>query len=41
MEDARAVKEQAEAELKAQISGKDKDLAAKDVEIAELKRRLQ
>ncbi|KAJ0726452.1 hypothetical protein HanPI659440_Chr12g0470511 [Helianthus annuus] len=29
------------AELKAQISGKDKDLAAKDVEIAELKRRLQ
>ncbi|KAJ0522218.1 hypothetical protein HanIR_Chr10g0479941 [Helianthus annuus] len=41
MEDARAVKEQAEAELKAQISGKDKDLASKDVEIAELKHRLQ
>ncbi|MFS8002677.1 hypothetical protein Hanom_Chr13g01204891 [Helianthus anomalus] len=39
--DAEAVKEQAEAELKAQISGKDKDLATKDVEIAELKRRLQ
>ncbi|KAJ0555481.1 hypothetical protein HanIR_Chr07g0302541 [Helianthus annuus] len=29
------------AELKAQVSSKDKDLAAKDVEIAELKRRLQ
>ncbi|KAJ0884161.1 hypothetical protein HanPSC8_Chr10g0430191 [Helianthus annuus] len=41
MEDARAVKEQAEAELKAQISGKDKDLASKDGEIAELKHRLQ
>ncbi|XP_022033073.1 filamin-A-interacting protein 1-like [Helianthus annuus] len=41
VEGAQAAKEQAEAELKAQISGKDKDLAAKDVEIAELKRRLQ
>ncbi|KAJ0514192.1 hypothetical protein HanHA300_Chr10g0366611 [Helianthus annuus] len=41
MEDARAVKEQAEAELKTQISGKDKDLASKDGEIAELKHRLQ
>uniref|UniRef100_A0A251RRB2 Putative hemagglutinin, stalk n=1 Tax=Helianthus annuus TaxID=4232 RepID=A0A251RRB2_HELAN len=39
--DAQAAKEQAEAELKAQIFGKDRDLAAKDVEIAELKRRLQ
>ncbi|KAF5788872.1 hypothetical protein HanXRQr2_Chr09g0364211 [Helianthus annuus] len=29
------------AEVKAQLSGKDKDLNAKDVEIAELKRRLQ
>ncbi|KAJ0788809.1 hypothetical protein HanPI659440_Chr05g0196221 [Helianthus annuus] len=29
------------AELKAQVSSKDKDLAAKDVEIVELKRRLQ
>ena len=27
--------------MKAQVSSKDKDLAAKDVEIAELKRRLQ
>ncbi|KAJ0475614.1 hypothetical protein HanRHA438_Chr13g0581541 [Helianthus annuus] len=36
-----AAKEQAEAELKTQVSSKDKDLAAKDVEIAELKRRLQ
>ncbi|KAJ0652816.1 hypothetical protein HanOQP8_Chr15g0576451 [Helianthus annuus] len=40
VEDAQAVKEQAEAELKAQISGKDRDLSDKDVEIAELKRRL-
>ncbi|KAJ0744586.1 hypothetical protein HanPI659440_Chr10g0389321 [Helianthus annuus] len=39
-ENAQAAKEQAEAELKAQISGKDRDLSAKDVEIAELKRRL-
>ncbi|KAJ0474922.1 hypothetical protein HanLR1_Chr15g0596141 [Helianthus annuus] len=29
------------AEFKAQVSSKDKDLVAKDVEIAELKRRLQ
>ncbi|MFS7999087.1 hypothetical protein Hanom_Chr12g01161861 [Helianthus anomalus] len=29
------------AEVKAQLSGKDKDLVAKDVEIAELKRRLR
>ncbi|KAM0027515.1 hypothetical protein Hdeb2414_s0019g00541121 [Helianthus debilis subsp. tardiflorus] len=41
MEDAQAARAQAEAELKAQISGKDKYLAVKDVEIAELKRRLQ
>ncbi|KAM0006202.1 hypothetical protein Hdeb2414_s0180g00825331 [Helianthus debilis subsp. tardiflorus] len=41
VEDVQAAKEQAEAELKAQLSGKDKDLMAKDVEIAELKRRLQ
>ncbi|MFS7905397.1 hypothetical protein Hanom_Chr01g00047181 [Helianthus anomalus] len=41
VEDAQAAKEEAEAELKATISSKDKDLAAKDVEIAELKRRLQ
>ncbi|MFS7956782.1 hypothetical protein Hanom_Chr07g00658561 [Helianthus anomalus] len=39
--DVEAMKEQAEAELKAQISSKDKDLVSKDVEIAELKRRLQ
>ncbi|MFS7909360.1 putative intermediate filament, rod domain, coil 1B [Helianthus anomalus] len=41
MEDAQAAKEQVEAELRATISSKDKDLVAKDVEIAELKRRLQ
>ncbi|KAF5816833.1 hypothetical protein HanXRQr2_Chr02g0045931 [Helianthus annuus] len=41
VENAQAVKEQAEAELKAQISGKDRDLYAKDVEIAKLKRRLR
>ncbi|KAL9996672.1 hypothetical protein Hdeb2414_s0001g00008211 [Helianthus debilis subsp. tardiflorus] len=41
VEDAQAAKEQAEAELKAQVSSKDKDLAAKDVEIAEFKRRLR
>ncbi|KAJ0483338.1 hypothetical protein HanIR_Chr13g0663731 [Helianthus annuus] len=41
---AQAAKEQIEielAEVKAQLSGKDKDLKAKDVEIVELKRRLQ
>ncbi|KAJ0749541.1 hypothetical protein HanLR1_Chr05g0171101 [Helianthus annuus] len=36
-----ADKERVEAELKAQVAGKDRDLHAKDVEIAELKRRLQ
>ncbi|KAJ0513654.1 hypothetical protein HanHA300_Chr10g0360251 [Helianthus annuus] len=41
VEDERTDKERVEAELKAQVSSKDKDLAAKDVEIAELKRRLQ
>ncbi|MFS7913646.1 hypothetical protein Hanom_Chr02g00144131 [Helianthus anomalus] len=41
VEDAQAAKEQAEADFKAQISSKDKDLTAKDVEIAELKHRLQ
>ncbi|KAJ0455182.1 putative intermediate filament, rod domain, coil 1B [Helianthus annuus] len=41
VEDMQAAKEHAEAELKAQVSSKDRDLAAKDVEIAELKRRLQ
>ncbi|KAJ0798623.1 hypothetical protein HanLR1_Chr00c2834g0858811 [Helianthus annuus] len=40
-EDAQVVKEQTEAEFKAQISSKDRDLSAKDVEIAELKRRLR
>ncbi|MFS7998370.1 hypothetical protein Hanom_Chr12g01152921 [Helianthus anomalus] len=40
VEDLEADKERVEAELKAQVSSKDKDLAAKDVEIAELKRRL-
>ncbi|KAM0062036.1 hypothetical protein Hdeb2414_s0004g00143341 [Helianthus debilis subsp. tardiflorus] len=41
---AQAAKDQAEVELdevKAQLSGKDKDLMAKDVEFTELKRRLQ
>ncbi|MFS7951720.1 hypothetical protein Hanom_Chr07g00598451 [Helianthus anomalus] len=41
MEDAQATKEQVEVELKATISSRDKDLIAKDVEIAELKRHLQ
>ncbi|KAM0061961.1 hypothetical protein Hdeb2414_s0004g00142391 [Helianthus debilis subsp. tardiflorus] len=41
VEDMQAAKEHAEAELKAQLVGKDKDLAAKDVEIAELKCRMQ
>ncbi|KAM0037176.1 hypothetical protein Hdeb2414_s0014g00435141 [Helianthus debilis subsp. tardiflorus] len=41
VENAQADREQAETELKAQIAGKDRDLFAKDVEIAELKRRLR
>ncbi|KAM0046017.1 hypothetical protein Hdeb2414_s0009g00310871 [Helianthus debilis subsp. tardiflorus] len=41
VEDERTDKERVEAELKAQVSSRDKDLAAKDVEIAELKHRLQ
>ncbi|XP_021975381.1 putative uncharacterized protein MYH16 [Helianthus annuus] len=44
VEDAQATKENAEvelAEVKAQLSGKEKDLKTKDVEIAELKRRLR
>ncbi|XP_021996358.1 uncharacterized protein LOC110893564 [Helianthus annuus] len=41
IEDERTNKERVEAELKAQVSSKDKDLAAKDIEIAELKRHLQ
>ncbi|KAJ0726329.1 hypothetical protein HanPI659440_Chr12g0469051 [Helianthus annuus] len=44
LEDAQAAKENAEVELadvKSQLSRKDKDLVAKDVEIAELKRRLR
>ncbi|KAJ0588400.1 hypothetical protein HanIR_Chr04g0174221 [Helianthus annuus] len=41
IEDEQTTKEHAEAELKAQVSSKDKDLATKDVEIAELKCRLQ
>ncbi|KAF5797463.1 hypothetical protein HanXRQr2_Chr07g0280831 [Helianthus annuus] len=41
VKDGQTTKERIEAELKAQVSSKDKDLAAKDVEIAELKRRLQ
>ncbi|KAM0049840.1 hypothetical protein Hdeb2414_s0008g00290681 [Helianthus debilis subsp. tardiflorus] len=40
VEDVGAEKEHVEAELKAQVVSKDKDLAAKHVEIAELKRRL-
>ncbi|KAM0052281.1 hypothetical protein Hdeb2414_s0007g00246411 [Helianthus debilis subsp. tardiflorus] len=40
VEDVGADKENVEAELKAQVASKDKDLHAKDVEIAELKRRL-
>ncbi|KAM0040740.1 hypothetical protein Hdeb2414_s0012g00397621 [Helianthus debilis subsp. tardiflorus] len=40
VEDFEADKERAEAELKAQVASKDKDLHAKDVETAELKRRL-
>ncbi|KAF5787867.1 hypothetical protein HanXRQr2_Chr10g0457681 [Helianthus annuus] len=40
VENAQAEKEQSEAEFKAQLSSKDRDLSAKDVEIAELKRRL-
>ncbi|KAM0042602.1 hypothetical protein Hdeb2414_s0010g00331671 [Helianthus debilis subsp. tardiflorus] len=41
VEDLAAKKEHAEAKFKAQVSGKDKELAAKDVEIVELKRRLR
>ncbi|XP_022011137.1 uncharacterized protein LOC110910556 [Helianthus annuus] len=41
VEDVQSDREHVEAELKAQVSSKDKDLAAKDVEIAELKCRLQ
>ncbi|KAM0055583.1 hypothetical protein Hdeb2414_s0006g00207871 [Helianthus debilis subsp. tardiflorus] len=40
VEDAEADKERVEADLKVQVASKDKDLHAKDVEIAELKRRL-
>ncbi|MFS7961260.1 putative intermediate filament, rod domain, coil 1B [Helianthus anomalus] len=40
VEDVEADKEHVEAELRAQVVSKDKDLHAKDVEIAELKRRL-
>ncbi|KAM0005132.1 hypothetical protein Hdeb2414_s0219g00837451 [Helianthus debilis subsp. tardiflorus] len=40
VEDVEADKEHVEVKLKAQVASKDKDLAAKDVEIAELKRRL-
>ncbi|KAM0044378.1 hypothetical protein Hdeb2414_s0010g00352521 [Helianthus debilis subsp. tardiflorus] len=39
--DVQAAKEETKAELKATISSKNKDLAANDVEIAELKRRLE
>ncbi|MFS8004125.1 hypothetical protein Hanom_Chr13g01222011 [Helianthus anomalus] len=41
VEDAEADKERVEAELKVQVASKDKDINAKDVEIAELKRRLR
>ncbi|MFS8032384.1 hypothetical protein Hanom_Chr17g01556961 [Helianthus anomalus] len=41
VEDEKADKERVEAELKAQVSSKDKNLATKDVEIADLKLRLQ
>ncbi|KAM0043714.1 hypothetical protein Hdeb2414_s0010g00344481 [Helianthus debilis subsp. tardiflorus] len=41
VEDVEVDKERVEAELKAQVASKDKDLHAKDVEIAELKRRLR
>ncbi|MFS7994477.1 hypothetical protein Hanom_Chr12g01106521 [Helianthus anomalus] len=40
-ESAQADREQAETELKAQVASKDKDLFSKDVEIAELKRRMR
>ncbi|MFS7936591.1 hypothetical protein Hanom_Chr05g00417351 [Helianthus anomalus] len=40
VEEAQANKERVEVEVNAQIVNKSKDLAAKDVEIAELKRRL-
>ncbi|KAF5774912.1 putative intermediate filament, rod domain, coil 1B [Helianthus annuus] len=40
VEEAQADRERVEVELNARIVNKDKDLAAKDVEIAELKRRL-
>ncbi|KAJ0622060.1 hypothetical protein HanPSC8_Chr01g0013691 [Helianthus annuus] len=41
VEDLEADKGRAEAELKAKVASKDKDLHAKNVEIAELKRRLR
>ncbi|MFS7962448.1 hypothetical protein Hanom_Chr08g00726721 [Helianthus anomalus] len=41
VEDVEADKERVEDELKAQVASKDKDLHAKDVEIAELKCRLR
>ncbi|MFS7930465.1 hypothetical protein Hanom_Chr04g00344651 [Helianthus anomalus] len=41
VEDAEAYKERVEAELQAQVSSRDKDLHARDVEIAKLKRRLR
>ncbi|MFS7987446.1 hypothetical protein Hanom_Chr11g01022781 [Helianthus anomalus] len=40
VEKAQPDRERVEVELSARIMNKDKDLAAKDVEIAELKRRL-
>ncbi|KAJ0781602.1 hypothetical protein HanPI659440_Chr06g0251121 [Helianthus annuus] len=40
VEDAQADRERVEVELSMRIVNKDKDLAAKDVEIVELKRRL-
>ncbi|KAM0071735.1 hypothetical protein Hdeb2414_s0001g00028601 [Helianthus debilis subsp. tardiflorus] len=40
VEEAQADRERGEVELSAQVLNKNKDLAAKDVEIAELKRRL-
>ncbi|MFS7935501.1 hypothetical protein Hanom_Chr05g00404221 [Helianthus anomalus] len=41
VEDVEVDKERVEAELKVEVANRDKDLHAKDVEIAELKRRLR
>ncbi|MFS8021682.1 hypothetical protein Hanom_Chr16g01430261 [Helianthus anomalus] len=41
VEDLRADKERVETELKAQVASRDKDMHAKDVEIAELKRGMR